>query len=535
MPKENLDSEYFAALSISSLDSQEAEDGPDSPYIDENFRNTHMELDEKLQNLEEIPFDLLNESSKKLNLKNDVFTELIPNQYNYFSLDFKDLYSNAVFSMTIRKVPDYVVNSSLIVPSEMFYETQYGPGNTLMQFFFRNAKKDVTSVNCHPQWFTNGDCCIGINDPAILQPGKLLLRIFFPDKELKQQSVRISSQVRTVVRASPVRANEPARGCVSEGDYVYYRYIHSNPNQMINFQLRPVASLQIPSASSSMVTEPSHVGPESSSRNDLSSGNLNQPRVDLGSLLPDMFITNRFEGLVGPSKDDYIWLTLPSRDKMVEVLIDDPNYIVPFNFSASESPYSRTYSPVSPSQRSVQNDTNMTGRSMEDLSPHPSKSDEIFTIAVYGQSEFSEFELLISTYIPPAIQMLNTEFDHYHLAQETLPHEALSSEGADHPVQGLRYLIKEVVLAEDQPTFFKLSIDPSQDEDILLLLTAVGAHSTFDAAFDRQAPFKSSKHKSHEVQNLLNSVKLDEYLSQVYQMKKGFGHLVHIPERVPER
>lgn len=261
----------LAALSISSLGST---NGLDDVMDDVDFDQT-ADLYQRLNDLEKMTMSFLNERPIRLNNQHDTFSDIDKGSTQQFELSVSDFLHEEVLCLSIVSIPD-------CVNDETSYLLDVGPKVAMehqpMEIIFKwvssiNQQDGIAFSDTNEISFTpalhNGEYTFTLNAARGMIPGSYVLSV--TNKGKSTQSLRIHYNIQSSVRAIPIRASQKLIGSTTANEFAYYRFALANPKHLITIRTKPIFD----------------------------------DRGPIGD--PDLYVTNRFEGLVGVTKENFSW------------------------------------------------------------------------------------------------------------------------------------------------------------------------------------------------------------------------------------
>lgn len=260
----------ITALSISSLGSTNGADD----LLDEDYDQT-ADLYQRLNDLEKMTLSFLNERPTRLNDQHDTFSDIDKGSTQEFELSTSDFLHEEVLCLSVVCIPD-------CVNDDVSYLLEDGPKVTMehqpMEIVFKwmstvNYSHGIAYSDTNEIIFTpslhNGEYTFTLNAARGMIPGSYLLSI--TNKGIATQSLRIHYNIQSSVRAIPIRASQKLIGSTTANEFAYYRFALTNPKHLITIRTKPIFD----------------------------------DRGPIGD--PDLYVTNRFEGLVGVTKENFSW------------------------------------------------------------------------------------------------------------------------------------------------------------------------------------------------------------------------------------
>ena len=137
--------------------------------------------------------------------------------------------------------------------------------------------KDNTNLAFSPV-LHNGEYSYTLSSSNGMIPGAYILSI--NNLGVSTQSIRLNYKVYPTVRAITIRGNQKLIGRNNNGEFSYYRFTLTDPAKLLTVRVHPL-----------------HDGSASAS-----TGAIYSPSGD-----PDLFVTNRYNGMVGVTRDNWVW------------------------------------------------------------------------------------------------------------------------------------------------------------------------------------------------------------------------------------
>lgn len=225
----------------------------------------------------------------------------------------------------------------------------------------------------------NGEYQMTLTAAHGLLEGNYVLRVLNESGSLRKLSQMIRVRVKKVpsVRATALESGRVVSGTVGMNEFKYYRFVCTDLKKMVSIEVRPEKSPQ---------------------------------KGAIGDT--DVFITNRCDGLIQPSKENFVWASAEVGFSKVDIMPDDIN--LPNN-----------------------------------------KENRVFVIGVVGYQENNQFELKVTAQpiIPIThLKLLKTENDK-------------KDKQFINPVLNM-----EIPLQTDRNKYFSIEIDPSERNQIIVML-----------------------------------------------------------------
>jgi hypothetical protein len=331
-----MSAQYFAALSISSLASDDRSvsiDG-DGSYISQSA------IYQQLSHIEDMAANFITRKPIALDFKHGVYSEVEYDVYQDFEFTVPSFSQQELISICVECLPNFKIGEPLSLSANK--EMKVGDDHCALIFdLARKVANRPTGdrIPCKAT-LTNGEYTIVLSSSAGVVPGSYLLSVGLADigyyNQLPSrafadvhavQAVRVQCSKTKAVRTIPLQVRVPVSGTATFRDMCYYRFVADDPWQMITISVAPKAG---------------------------SSGD------------PDLYVTNRFQGQVAVTRDNYVWSCVSSGTSRIDILPDDANL------------------------------------------PADVKDGRIFVIGVACNSaEEADFELAVSTTTPPACTVFN--------------------------------------------------------------------------------------------------------------------------------
>jgi hypothetical protein len=330
-----MSAQYFAALSISSLASDDRSvsiDG-DGSYISQSA------IYQQLSHIENMAANFITRKPIALDFKHGVYSEVEYDVYQDFEFTVPSFSQQELISICVECLPNFKIGEPLSLCANK--EMKVGDDHCALVFDLARKVANRTTGDRIPckATLTNGEYTIVLSSSAGVVPGSYLLSVGLVDigyyNQLPSrafadvhavQAVRVQCSKTKAVRTIPLQVGVPVSGTATFRDMCYYRFVADDPRQIITISVAPKAG---------------------------SSGD------------PDLYVTNRFQGQVAVTRDNYVWSCASSGTSRIDILPDDAN--LPADV--------------------------MDGR--------------IFVIGVACNSEDADFELAVSTATPPACTVFN--------------------------------------------------------------------------------------------------------------------------------
>ena len=143
--------------------------------------------------------------------------------------------------------------------------------------------------------FFHGEYSFALTTAHGMTPGKFELTVSNPSDHgaSSTHSFKVIYHVLESVRATAIQANQKMHGNLGPDEMIYYRFMITDPKQMVSIFARPTVN-----------SERGHKG--------------SHPIGD-----PDLYVTNKFEGLVCANKDSYTWKSINSGSDRIDIHPDD--------------------------------------------------------------------------------------------------------------------------------------------------------------------------------------------------------------------
>eukprot|EP01038_Epipyxis_sp_PR26KG_P005834 gene5834-8049_t len=337
----------------------------------------------------------------QLNTNNDSFSEIDYNDQQSFELTISSLSPNEIVTITVTCIPDSRMDEELIFSEK---RNIIGIDHQALSFSLQRkdeAEDDDIFLNFKPV-LLNGEYSFALSASHGLSPGVYILTIMnnseFDYEKInlntsKTQTVRVSYKIYPAVRATPIKVNQQVNGRINANEYAYYRFVNTDPAKLVTIQVKPLFD-------------------------------------DFGTAIgdPDLYVTNRFDGLVGITKDNYIWKSTCVDNDRIEIHPSDVNL---------------------PHNDQVDRQLDLSDQS------------QVFMIGVLGYREINEFELIVTLSNPSPIISLN------HLvtnnASQGFVHEPMNRD-----FYSSEYHRFDASVSLDKYSFYSVQVDPLHVNQIVI-------------------------------------------------------------------
>ncbi len=287
-----MDSRYFAALSISSLDSA---DEHLNGFSDYGSNITQTELYHQLSYIEELASNFFVKRPQLVTKDRGYFAEIEHDNYQDFEFRLSDFGNDDILALTITCIPNAVWKEDGLILER---EKVQGVDFQLLEFSFYNSDSDSGFKLPVKAALYNAEYCITLSKAHGLRGGQWLLRVQLSDQASKDavQTVRVSYNIQTAVRAVPVEVDKPVCDEVYANEFKYYRFVLQDPSKVFSVSCRALGD------------------------DDKSSREFGAASSD-----PDLYVSNRHEGLVGVSRESaqHVWRSTSAGSDRVDIFPDD--------------------------------------------------------------------------------------------------------------------------------------------------------------------------------------------------------------------
>lgn len=274
----------LGTLSISSLAGTET--NIDDASEDDDFDATAA-LYQRLHDLEKMTQTFLNERPIRLNNQHDSFTDVDKGSKQDFDLEILEFQHDQVLCLSIYCIPETVNDESMYILDEapkIVREHQpldivlYQITSSSSAGAIAVAPATTTTPTANPtnadQSYTpslhNGEYSFALTSAAGLVPGSY--RLVIHNIGFATQPIRVTQKIVQEVRATPIRPSQKVVGCNGANEFSYYRFTSTSTTQLITIRAKPVFDAS------------------------------NSPIGD-----PDLYVTNRYNGLVAVDKENFVW------------------------------------------------------------------------------------------------------------------------------------------------------------------------------------------------------------------------------------
>ena len=295
-----MNAEYFAALSISSLASDDR-----SVSIDDN--GTYLSqsaIYQQLSNIEDIASNFVARKPITLSFKHSTYTEVEYDIHQDFEFSINTLNSHELIALSIKCLPNFTVGE----PVSLHNDKRLRPGFDHCALTFNLERKVVGRSIGEKIPFRasllNGEYSILLSSSAKLTPGTYMLSVGLADigcysKEHSKayadvhaiQAIRIKCLQTKTARTVPMEAGVPIIAKAALNEMVCYRFVTSDPRHMISITATPVNHAENSSYSSD----------------------------------PDLYVTNRCNGQLAVTKENAVWSNTSLGTSCINILPDDIN------------------------------------------------------------------------------------------------------------------------------------------------------------------------------------------------------------------
>jgi hypothetical protein len=328
---------YFNALSISSLDSDEQLLNGGASDCGSNI--TQTEMYQQLSYIEEIASNFFMKRPLLLMRDCGVFAEVESGSVQQFEIRVVNLSADDVVSVTMACIPNCMWTEDSLAQEK---NKIAGIDFHALKCSFARQDDPTRSFNIKPVLY-NGEYCLTVSRAHGFTSGVYILSLSLdsfddsprPTRHVQFddiQTVRIVYSVHPVVRAVPVEADKAVFGEVAANEFDYYRFVVMDVLSVVSIKVRSL-----------------------------------QTELD-GD--PDIYVTNRHEGLVGTTRDNYVWRSTEVGADRLDIYPDDLHL-----------------------ERAVGNDLEASSR--------------VLVIGVTGSRETNSYELVVSVSAPvPVVPLL---------------------------------------------------------------------------------------------------------------------------------
>jgi hypothetical protein len=296
-----MNSEYFAALSISSLASDER-----SVSVDENVSYMSQNaIYQQLSNLEEVTSTFYRQKAIVLDSRHDSFAEIEYDSPQDFEFDIPAFVQHNVLTINVNCLPNFTVGERVLLNDQKIIN----PGTDHCPLLFNIERKGSQGYQGGKVSFKavliNGEYCITLGTSHGIVAGKYKLSISLAtatrttsSKVISTiigdvhaiQAVRVRFGKHNAVQPVPIHSSGVVTGSVQYNEKCFFRYIANDPWQMITIIATP------------LTPKDGHFA-----------GDV------------DLYVTNRHNGLVAVTNENYIWRSVQLGVSRVDIMPDDIN------------------------------------------------------------------------------------------------------------------------------------------------------------------------------------------------------------------
>lgn len=290
-----LNAQYFAALSISSLASDDRSisiDG-DGSYI------SHSAIYQQLSNIEDIATNFITRRPINLDFKHGVYSEVEYDSQQDFEFHVSTFSQHELISICIKCLPNFTVGEPVLLHPEN--DMKAGENHCALVFNIERkvGNRSVGERVPFKATLTNGEYTIILSNSSNVIPGTYLLSVCLADVSHYSnvqnkvctdvhavQAIRVHCKKTKTVRTIPLEAGVTVQGTANFSDMCYYRFVTGDPHHRITISVAPSAN---------------------------SAGD------------PDLYVTNQYNGQVGVTRENCVWSCVNLGVSRVDILPDDAN------------------------------------------------------------------------------------------------------------------------------------------------------------------------------------------------------------------
>jgi hypothetical protein len=267
--------DYFGDISISSLASNDENDNSDLGSVQT------VEIYQRLQDLEDMTANYLTIQPTQLNTENDSYADVDPNGLQEFEFKVGVFSRGDVLALSVNCLPNCMVDDAdnLIDESSRQF-SDYHPLEVTLRARKATGKLLEKDIVFKPS-IHNGEYTFVITVAHGVTPGSsfiLSVKNLSTDTSKNKslggamlQAFRVRVRLHQAVRAIPLENGRSVTGKVENGEFAYYRFVCQDRRKLVSIRAKPLRD-------------------------------ENGPIGD-----PDLYLSNKFDGLVAVTKDNCVW------------------------------------------------------------------------------------------------------------------------------------------------------------------------------------------------------------------------------------
>jgi hypothetical protein len=282
---------YFGDCSISSLASND--DGNRS----ELGSIQTVELYQRLQDLEDMTANYLTIRPSALSAEHDSYTDIEPGDRKEFEYKLGTFSRGDVLALSVNCLPNCMVDDAEnLIDENARSQIDHHPLEAVLRVIKSGGRSFDKEIVFKPS-IHNGEFCFVMTVAHGVTPGStLLLSVKNLTSEIERpahgsllQAIRVSLRIHSAVRSVPLENGRPVTGRTLSGEFAYYRFVCQDPEKLVSIRVKPLSD-------------------------------ENGPIGD-----PDLYVTNKYEGLVAVTKDNCVWRSVNVGADRIDIHPHDPN------------------------------------------------------------------------------------------------------------------------------------------------------------------------------------------------------------------